>query len=180
MAVLNAAMDGTGIAQYGPVVTVLSPDQNNFEMAPTVEPGNGPVADDVKDWEEAFEVWLNLDETRMQFQGPTPNGEIIPAPDNGAGAPRHLAVSKSRLIRWARRSWSRRVITTTTAPTTDGRSCRGRTSPRRPRPTEPRLVGSHAGSPGVVEGRQGDPTCGQELHALQAEAYRVTSAPTDS
>ena len=37
MAVLNAALDGTGIGQFGPVVTVLSPHQYNFDMSLTVE-----------------------------------------------------------------------------------------------------------------------------------------------
>ncbi len=85
MAVLNAALDGTGIGQYGPVLTVLSPHQNNFEMRLTVEVWDGPVADDIDDWEEVFEARLDVDEAVIQYDSPTLDGVAIPVPAERIG-----------------------------------------------------------------------------------------------
>lgn len=80
MAVLNAALDGSGIAQYGPVVIILSPHQNNFAMPLDVEVWEARLPADLDDWEETFEVWLDVDETGLAFQSPTLSKTVIPVP----------------------------------------------------------------------------------------------------
>ena len=73
-------MLGSGIAQYGPVVTILSPHQNNFAMQLEVELREAGLPADADDWEETFEVWLDVDETGLSFQSPTVSETVIPVP----------------------------------------------------------------------------------------------------
>ena len=80
MAVLDAAINGTGIAQSGPMVTVLSPHQYNFTMPLTVEVWAGPIPDDLEDWDEAYEVWLDTDKSGLTFESPTLSAVAVSVP----------------------------------------------------------------------------------------------------
>lgn len=69
-----------GIAQRGDLVVVLSPHQNNFEMAFRVEVWPGEPSDDVDDWEEAFAVHLEVGEHGLVYSSPTMDFTHLPVP----------------------------------------------------------------------------------------------------
>ena len=71
VALLERAQDGDGIAQDGGLVVVESPHQNNFEMPLRVEVWDSPAADDLDDWDEAFEARLDVAEAGLVYESPT-------------------------------------------------------------------------------------------------------------
>ena len=66
---LDDARDG--IAQAGNAVVVTSPHQNNFEMPLRVETWTGEPVSDLAEWQEAFEVRLDVGESGLMFASPT-------------------------------------------------------------------------------------------------------------
>ena len=69
--VLERALDGDGIAESDGVLVIESPHQNNFEMPLAVEVWDGPHADDLPDWQEAFEAHLDVDDEGLLYGSPT-------------------------------------------------------------------------------------------------------------
>jgi hypothetical protein len=55
---LEQAQGGDGIAQADGLVVVEPPHQNNFAMPLAVEVWDGELADDVSEWEEAFQTHI--------------------------------------------------------------------------------------------------------------------------
>ena len=80
-ALLREAMDGDGVAADVTTVLVRSPHQNNFAMAVRVEVWDRAAADDVDDWDEAFEADLNVDANgTLRFESPTLPGTDCAVP----------------------------------------------------------------------------------------------------
>jgi hypothetical protein len=75
---LTRAIEGDGIAQEGPLTTVLSPHQNNFEMPLRVEVWSTQPPNDLGDWPEAFELHLDIDEDGLYIDSPTASGHRVP------------------------------------------------------------------------------------------------------
>ena len=68
---LERAQDGDGIAQDGGLVVVVSPHQNNFEMPLRVEVWEARPLDDLDEWEEAFDAYLEVDQPGLAYESPT-------------------------------------------------------------------------------------------------------------
>ncbi len=68
---IDEAGAGDRIAQGSAILVVLSPHQNNFAMALTVELWDEEPHDDVVDWEEGFEASLRVDELGVVYMSPT-------------------------------------------------------------------------------------------------------------
>ncbi len=68
---LEQAMAGDGIARVSNRVVIISPHQNNFAMQVTVETWAGVPTDDLDEWQEAFEVSLDIDEEGLIYESPT-------------------------------------------------------------------------------------------------------------
>ncbi len=77
---LDKALAGAGIAQHDGLVIVLSPHQNNFEMALTLEVWDAPAPGDLAEWEEAFDVHLDVSAEGIYFESPTLEGTQLPVP----------------------------------------------------------------------------------------------------
>jgi hypothetical protein len=73
---LVVADGGVGLAEG--VVCVTSPHQNNFEMALRVEMWSGEPPSDLDDWEEAFEVHLEVGDFGLLYGSPTM--DFVPLP----------------------------------------------------------------------------------------------------
>jgi hypothetical protein len=67
---LEQAQDSDGIAQTDGLVVVESPHQNNFAMPLTVEVWDGQPADDLDQWQEAFEAHLEVTD-QLVYESPT-------------------------------------------------------------------------------------------------------------
>jgi hypothetical protein len=72
--------DDEGIAQQGGLVVVESPHQNNFEMPLRLEVWTGQPDDDLDDWEEAFEVHLDVGGDGLMYESPTLNVVSLSVP----------------------------------------------------------------------------------------------------
>src|ERR1700722_12546957 len=72
--VLDAALEGDGIAQQGDYLVILSPHQCNFEMPLAIEVWDeqpaGEEADE-EEWPEAFEANLNIGRKGLGYTSPT-------------------------------------------------------------------------------------------------------------
>jgi hypothetical protein len=72
--VLHAALEGSGIAQHGDYLVILSPHQTNLEMSLAIEIWDeqpaGEDADEA-DWPEAFEANLNIGRNGLRYSSPT-------------------------------------------------------------------------------------------------------------
>ena len=75
---LDAAAEGVGIANG--VVSLASPHQNNFRMPLRVEVWNAEPSSDLDDWEEAFEVHLDVGEYGLVYGSPTDDYVPLPVP----------------------------------------------------------------------------------------------------
>jgi hypothetical protein len=75
---LNRALEGDGIGQEGPLTTVLSPHQNNFEMPLRVEVWSARPPDDVREWPEAFDLHLDVGQDGLSIDSPTLSGHRVP------------------------------------------------------------------------------------------------------
>jgi hypothetical protein len=82
---LEFAFAGAGIGKVGETVVVLSPHQNNFQMGVTFELWTDAPADDLDEWQEAFEVSLDIDEEGLTYGSPTLEGETIALPSGHYG-----------------------------------------------------------------------------------------------
>jgi hypothetical protein len=80
VAVLDRALADDGIAQEGPLATLLSPHQNNFEMPLRVEVWSAEPPDDATEWPEAFELHLEVGEEGVYVDSPTLGGHRVPVP----------------------------------------------------------------------------------------------------
>lgn len=60
-----------GIAQRDDLVVIVSPHQNNFAMPLQVEVWTSEPANDLHEWEEAFEVHLDVGEQGLLYGSPT-------------------------------------------------------------------------------------------------------------
>jgi hypothetical protein len=76
---IGVALD-VGIAQQGGLVMVVSPHQNNFEMPLRVEVWSRAPAADLEQWEEAFEVHLDVAAYGLEFNSPTLDFTPLPIP----------------------------------------------------------------------------------------------------
>jgi hypothetical protein len=65
------ASDGDQIAQSGNLLVVLSPHQNNFEMALLVQRWDAEPPVDLPVWEEVFEASIEVGESGLGYQSPT-------------------------------------------------------------------------------------------------------------
>jgi hypothetical protein len=77
---LGAEAWGTGIAQVGTTTVVVSPHQNNFAMPLLIEVWDGPPPEDFDDWEEAFEVHLEVGPDGLVYESPTLDFVELPVP----------------------------------------------------------------------------------------------------
>jgi hypothetical protein len=77
---LGDAQNGDGIAQQGGLVVVESPHQNNFEMPLRVEVWTAPPEDDLDEWQEAFEVHLDVGDDGLNYESPTLDITPLPVP----------------------------------------------------------------------------------------------------
>lgn len=68
---LEQAQGAAGIAQADGLLVVESPHQNNFEMPLGVEIWDARPADDLAEWEEAFEAHLVVGEAGLTYESPT-------------------------------------------------------------------------------------------------------------
>lgn len=73
---LEASADGIGIAVG--VVSVSSPHQNNFAMPLQVEVWSGDPPSDLDEWQEAFELHLDVGEYGLVYGSPTM--DYVPLP----------------------------------------------------------------------------------------------------
>ena len=80
VAVVHRAIEADGIAQEGPLTTVLSPHQNNFAMPLRVELWSGEPPDDAAEWPEAFELRLDVGAEGLYVDSPTLDGHRVPVP----------------------------------------------------------------------------------------------------
>lgn len=76
---LEQAQDGDGIAQTDGLVVVESPHQNNFAMPLTVEVWDAQPADDLDQWQEAFEAHLDVTD-KLVYESPTVDVSEIDVP----------------------------------------------------------------------------------------------------
>ena len=74
------ALEGQGIAQSGGLLVVLSPHQNNFDMALRVETWTSRPDDDLQEWPEAFEAHLTVGSFGLLYESPTLNGRSLEVP----------------------------------------------------------------------------------------------------
>jgi hypothetical protein len=77
---LDEAHDADGIAQQGGLVVVESPHQNNFEMPLRVEVWTAPPDGDIEEWEEAYEVHLDVGDDGLTYESPTLGITPLPVP----------------------------------------------------------------------------------------------------
>jgi hypothetical protein len=68
---LEQAQDADGIAQADGLLVVESPHQNNFEMPLAVEIWDSVPAEDLSEWEEAFEALLVVGDSGLTYESPT-------------------------------------------------------------------------------------------------------------
>ncbi len=80
MPALERAMAGEGIAQDPGALVVLSPHQNNFALALTIELLLDEPAADLDEWQEAFQAQIEVDEDGMYYESPTLSGEQFEVP----------------------------------------------------------------------------------------------------
>ncbi|HEY3714981.1 MAG TPA: hypothetical protein VGL39_10680 [Jatrophihabitantaceae bacterium] len=78
--VVDRAIGDDGIAQAGTFLVVLSPHQNNFELALRVEVLAGEPADDLDDWSEAFLATVVAGDDGLVYESPTLHHVPIPVP----------------------------------------------------------------------------------------------------
>lgn len=71
MSLLGEALNGVGIATDDDLLVMLSPHQNNFELALRVEMWSGLPAPDLDDWEEVAEASLRTRTNEVQWSSPT-------------------------------------------------------------------------------------------------------------
>jgi hypothetical protein len=120
MPALEAAMNGDGIAQRGPLLVVLPPHQNNFGMWLRVERWNGEPPDDLDGWEEGFAACVEVEEQGLvHYDSPTTHGAEFEVPPG-----RYTIRVTGR--DFVARGWPG----TTTPGTSGGSSCGPATSPR--------------------------------------------------
>jgi len=67
---IDAANEGDRIAQGEAILVILSPHQNNFEMALTVELWDDEPPDDLADWQEGFQAFLGVDGLGVFYMSP--------------------------------------------------------------------------------------------------------------
>jgi hypothetical protein len=77
---LGEAFDADGIAQHGGLVVVASPHQNNVAMAFRVEVWDTAPLPDIAEWQEAFEVHLEVDEYGLTYASPTADSADLTVP----------------------------------------------------------------------------------------------------
>lgn len=70
VALVELAQDADGIAQADGLLVMESPHQNNFEMPLTVEVWDHEPADDLDEWQEAFEAHLHVS-NQLVYESPT-------------------------------------------------------------------------------------------------------------
>jgi hypothetical protein len=81
LALLDTAQGGEGVAGDGRSVLVISPHQNNFKMPLRVEVLRQGPADDLDQWDEAFEATVDVDEGgEMWYSSPTVEGAAFAVP----------------------------------------------------------------------------------------------------
>lgn len=68
---IGQASGGDQIAQSGNLLVVLSPHQNNFEMALLVQRWDTEPPLDLPVWEEVFEASIGVGESGLGYQSPT-------------------------------------------------------------------------------------------------------------
>lgn len=78
--VVAAARSGPGIAAHFGTVVVTSPHRRNLAMPLRVEVWDGQPADDLDDWQEAFELDLDVKKTGLIFDSPGQPSFKIPVP----------------------------------------------------------------------------------------------------
>jgi hypothetical protein len=83
MALLDQAIAGPGIAGDGHSVVVLSPHQNNFDMAMRVEVWRDRPPEDGDGWEEVAEAGLAVRGGVLRYASPTVADAECPVPDGG-------------------------------------------------------------------------------------------------
>src|SRR3954468_7203340 len=69
-----------GIGQGARTIVVASPHQNNFAMPLLIEVWDGEPPDDLDDWEEAFEVHLDVGTEGLVYESPTLDVVELPVP----------------------------------------------------------------------------------------------------
>lgn len=74
---IDAANATDNIAQDDDLLVVLSPHQNNFEMALTVERWATEPPNDLAEWEEGFEAPITVTEQGLEYTSPD-DGLCVP------------------------------------------------------------------------------------------------------
>ncbi|ONH21905.1 hypothetical protein [Pseudofrankia asymbiotica] len=69
--VVDDAIASGKISQEGPLLVVLSPHQNNFEMPLRVERWSARPLDDLDDWQEAFTASIDVDSFGLWYESAT-------------------------------------------------------------------------------------------------------------
>jgi hypothetical protein len=78
--VLARAQDADGVAQDDGLTVILSPRQYDSGMRLAVEVWNGAPPDDLPEWQEAFEVHIDVTDYGLRYESPTLNGVMISVP----------------------------------------------------------------------------------------------------
>lgn len=78
--VLALAQQGDGIALKDGLLVVMSPHQYSFRMGLRVEVWSGSPEADLDDWQEAFEVHLDVDRYGVDYESPTVARTPLPVP----------------------------------------------------------------------------------------------------